>query len=257
MPDPCPVSGADHRSLWSALFEPTLHPFRNCPIARVAWRIRCSFSTSAKRTWPSPSGPNPIPGDTATMRLFEQQLGKLQRPYLAEPLRHRRPQEHGAARLLHRPSGALQTRHQHVAPLLVDGADLVRIFLAFAQRDDRGDLNRLEHAVIQVALDARQRRDHLRDCPGRTPPASPPCCSSSTWRRSPPPPPWRPPPAECWAACSRRTPGRRRRNRGRSCVPCSRARRTISRMKSRSTHVVVGLCGNEISSIFGLREDVR
>ena len=39
---------------------------RNWPMARVAWRMRCSFSTRAKRTWPSPRGPNPIPGETAT-----------------------------------------------------------------------------------------------------------------------------------------------------------------------------------------------
>ena len=37
----------------------------------------------------------------------------------------------------------------------------------------------------------------------------------------------------------------------------SRASLTISSKKSRSTHVVVGLCGNEIRIIFGLREDVR
>jgi hypothetical protein len=29
---------------------------------RTAWAIRCSFSTSAKRTWPSPSAPKPLPG---------------------------------------------------------------------------------------------------------------------------------------------------------------------------------------------------
>ncbi len=33
---------------------------------RVACLIRCSFSTSENRTCPSPSGPNPMPGDTAT-----------------------------------------------------------------------------------------------------------------------------------------------------------------------------------------------
>ena len=33
---------------------------------RTAWPIRCSFSTSAKRTKPSPPGPKPTPGLTAT-----------------------------------------------------------------------------------------------------------------------------------------------------------------------------------------------
>ena len=37
-------------------------------------------------------------------------------------------------------------------------------------------------------------------------------------------------------------------------VPCRRARSTTSRKKSRSTQVVVGLCGNEIRSSFGLRQ---
>ena len=95
-------------------------------------------------------------------RFFHQQLGELERPQLAVPLRQRRPQEHGAAWLLHRPSSAFEPRHQHVAPLLIHGANLARIRLALAQRDNRRDLNRLKHAVIQVALNPRQRRDHLR-----------------------------------------------------------------------------------------------
>src|SRR6185369_2371048 len=33
---------------------------------RAAWRIRCSFSTSAMRTKPSPRSPKPVPGETAT-----------------------------------------------------------------------------------------------------------------------------------------------------------------------------------------------
>ncbi len=28
--------------------------------------MRCSFSINAKRTWPSPPGPNPTPGEVAT-----------------------------------------------------------------------------------------------------------------------------------------------------------------------------------------------
>ena len=33
---------------------------------RTAWPMRCSFSMSANRTWPSPPGPKPTPGDVAT-----------------------------------------------------------------------------------------------------------------------------------------------------------------------------------------------
>src|ERR1700722_19801783 len=40
-------------------------------------------------------------------------------------------------------------------------------------------------------------------------------------------------------------------------VPCAFARFTISVRNGRSTHVVVGLCGNEISSIFGGFGDSR
>mmetsp|Transcript_2838 Transcript_2838/g.7331 ORF Transcript_2838/g.7331 Transcript_2838/m.7331 type:complete len:289 (+) Transcript_2838:212-1078(+) len=34
---------------------------------RTAWRMRLSFSISAKRTWPSPWSPKPMPGDTQTL----------------------------------------------------------------------------------------------------------------------------------------------------------------------------------------------
>src|ERR1022692_1277499 len=50
--------------------------FKNFPIDRVACRMRCSFSTSAKRTYPSPSGPNPIPGETATSAFSISSLAK-------------------------------------------------------------------------------------------------------------------------------------------------------------------------------------
>ena len=32
----------------------------------MPWLMRWRFSISANRTWPSPPGPNPTPGDTAT-----------------------------------------------------------------------------------------------------------------------------------------------------------------------------------------------
>jgi hypothetical protein len=48
---------------------------RNWPIDRVACLVRCSFSIRAKRTKPSPIGPKPTPGETATsafsIRSFE------------------------------------------------------------------------------------------------------------------------------------------------------------------------------------------
>src|SRR5690242_7691402 len=94
--------------------------------------------------------------------LLQQQLGKLQRSHGAKLFRNWRPQEHRSTRLLHAPACAFEPGHQDIAPPLVHRADLLRVFLALAQRDNAGDLNRLKHAVIEIALDPRQRRDHLR-----------------------------------------------------------------------------------------------
>jgi len=44
----------------------------------------------------------------------------------------------------------------------VDLDDLGHALLIALQRDDAGDLDGLEGAVIQVGLDAGQRMDHLR-----------------------------------------------------------------------------------------------
>src|SRR2546423_247338 len=75
-------------------------------------------------------------------------------------LRNRRPQEHRAAWTLNRPARPVQSTHKNVAPALVRRADLLRIGLALAERDNRRDLYGLKYAVIQIALDPRQRRDH-------------------------------------------------------------------------------------------------
>ena len=49
-----------------------------------------------------------------------------------------------------------------VAPTEVDLVDLARVVGGFVHRDDRRDLDRLERAVVQVALQPGERRDHLR-----------------------------------------------------------------------------------------------
>ena len=46
--------------------RPSSSAFR---IPRTAWRMRCSFSTRAKRTWPSPSTAETDPGDDRDLRL--------------------------------------------------------------------------------------------------------------------------------------------------------------------------------------------
>src|SRR5207244_12394916 len=43
--------------------SPAASAFR---MPRTAWRVRCSFSISAKRTYWSPYSPKPMPGETAT-----------------------------------------------------------------------------------------------------------------------------------------------------------------------------------------------
>jgi len=55
---------------------PKPYAFRKAPIDRVACRSRCSFSISANRTCPSPSGPKPMPGDTATCAFSSTSFAK-------------------------------------------------------------------------------------------------------------------------------------------------------------------------------------
>src|SRR4029079_13954897 len=47
---------------------------RNRRMLHAACRMRCSFSTSAMRTNPSPRSPKPVPGDTATSAFSTRSL---------------------------------------------------------------------------------------------------------------------------------------------------------------------------------------
>src|SRR5690606_20157728 len=47
---------------------------------RTAWRVRCSFSISAKRTYSSPYSPKPTPGDTATLASANSRLENSSEP---------------------------------------------------------------------------------------------------------------------------------------------------------------------------------
>ena len=71
---------------------------------RAAWRMRCSFSTSAMRTYSSPCSPKPMPGRDRDVGLLDQQLGELERAERAELLRDRRPGEHRGRRRRESPS---------------------------------------------------------------------------------------------------------------------------------------------------------
>ena len=94
-------------------------------IPRTAWPIRCSFSTSAKRTKPSPPGPKPDAGADRDLRLARQLERERER---AERRGRRsgiaRPDEHRPARLRHVPADARQPVAERVAPAAVDLADL-------------------------------------------------------------------------------------------------------------------------------------
>jgi hypothetical protein len=47
---------------------------------RTAWPMRCSFSMSANRTNPSPVGPNPTPGEVATLASSTRNDEKASEP---------------------------------------------------------------------------------------------------------------------------------------------------------------------------------
>src|SRR5690606_24595767 len=54
------------------LSSPSLRNMSLMP--RTAWRVRCSFSIRAKRTYSSPYSPKPMPGDTATLASASRRL---------------------------------------------------------------------------------------------------------------------------------------------------------------------------------------
>ena len=49
-------------------------------IPRTAWRVRCSFSISAKRTYSLPYSPKPMPGETATLASSRIRLANSSEP---------------------------------------------------------------------------------------------------------------------------------------------------------------------------------
>ncbi len=48
--------------------------YKTCRMPLAACWILCSFSTRAKRTYPSPNSPNPTPGETATFASLSRSL---------------------------------------------------------------------------------------------------------------------------------------------------------------------------------------
>src|SRR5205809_6527499 len=96
------------------------------------------------------------------LRVLNEQLGELERAHHAERLGDRRPDEHRALGLRHRPAELVEPVDEDVPALPVDLDDLGDARLVALERDDTGDLDGLEGAVVQVRLDPPQRRDHPR-----------------------------------------------------------------------------------------------
>ena len=127
-----------------------------------------------------------------------------------------------------RPSISASRRAWYSSTFSVDAV------LGPAQRHDRADLDRLGHAVVEVALDARRARGPSRGCRTRSRRASRPSSGSSRARRTRSRRPWRPAPRGCSAPCSRRSRSRRRRSRARpSGRAPSRRRRCARRSRGR------------------------
>ncbi len=97
-------------------------------------------------------------GGYCHLGIGEQFLGELQRSHLAVGLGDGRPDEHGGLGPLDLPADVVQAVAQHVAPRLVHGGDLLHALLGPLQGRDGRHLDGGEHAVVEVGLDARQRR---------------------------------------------------------------------------------------------------
>src|SRR3989475_313653 len=110
------------------------------------------------------------PGRDGDLRLLDQELREFQRAHAPEILRNRRPDEHGALRLLDRPAELVQPIDQDVAALARNLHDVAHDGGIALQRDDAGDLDGLEGSVVEIRLDASQRVHHLRVAADETEP---------------------------------------------------------------------------------------
>ena len=182
---------------------------RSARMPRTAWRVRCSFSISAKRTQLVAVLAEADARRHRDLGLAQQELRELERAHGLGRARGSAPRRTSCLGLLDLPgarAGLGEAVDQHVAARLVRprtalGTQSCGPFSAH----DRRDLDRLEDAVVEVALDARQRVRSSRGCRRRSRRASRACCSSSRARRTRRRRPSRPAPAGSSAACSRRS----------------------------------------------------
>src|SRR6266571_1961416 len=122
-------------------------------------------------TTPVPTVPNPIK-PTAIRSFtesalffptgeFERLLDAADRLSRAVRVGDAGPDEHGRQGLFDLPSDAVQSVDQDIAPVPIELHGFLDAVLGSVQRDDGGDLDRLEDAVIEVALDFLEGSDHL------------------------------------------------------------------------------------------------
>ena len=126
---------------------------------RTAWRIRCSFSTSAKRTKPSPPGRSPR---RVRPRPWPRAPGAPRRRASpsARTARARAPRRTSSPA----PGGTTSPRGQAAAERRAASGTprtLHRGLRRLVHRRDRGDLDRLERPVVEPALQPGERRADL------------------------------------------------------------------------------------------------
>ena len=100
-------------------------------------------------------------GRNRHLRFLKQVFGELDGAHLFCRRGNFRPNEHRALGLGNVPTGAIQSLDQRIAPLLIKRADFIDAILRPFEGLNRGDLNRLKDAVIEIALDARERVNHF------------------------------------------------------------------------------------------------
>src|SRR5512143_2200191 len=88
-------------------------------------------------------------------------LRKLERSNPLEGLSNLRPDEHGGLRSLDVPTHLIQPIYEHVPAGLICIGDFFYALLRPVQRDDGRDLDRLKHAVVEVALDLDEGAHHV------------------------------------------------------------------------------------------------
>src|SRR5262249_11704117 len=85
--------------------------------------------------------------------------GELERAELAVGLGNLRPDEHGPPRLRDRPADPCEAVAERVPARAIRLADLQRVVGRLVHRHDRGDLDRLEGAVVEVGLEPGEPLD--------------------------------------------------------------------------------------------------